>query len=74
MVTTPEPTHLEPVVRNKRRHRSEKPVHCTEGGAPARPDWREACTQHQRSSAVKKLEKSLHAAPKIQCSQKTKAT
>ena len=50
--TTTEPTHLEPVLHNKRSHRNEKPVHRNEE-YPRSPQLEKAHTQQRRPNAAK---------------------
>ena len=47
------PGALEPVLRNKRRHRSEKPEHCNSRVTPTHLQLEKACTKQCRPSAAK---------------------
>ena len=46
------PAHLEPVLRNKRSHRNEKPVHTTKS-SPCSPQLEKAHVQQQGPNAAK---------------------
>ena len=47
------PTHLEPVLCNKRSHCNEKPVHHNKERPPPSPQLEKACTQQRRPNAAK---------------------
>ena len=50
------PAHLEPVLRNKRSHHNEKPMH--RRVVPAHRNQRKACAQQRRHNAAKKTKQS----------------
>ena len=60
MLQLPEPTHLEPVLCNKRSHGNEKPAHRNEEYSPCSPQLEKAHTQQQRPNIAKKKKKSTN--------------
>ena len=51
--TTTEPAHLEPVLRNKRGHDSERPAHCNEEWPPLAATGESPCTETKTQHSQK---------------------
>ena len=47
------PTRLEPMLRNKRSHRNEKPMHTATKSSPRSPQLEKACVQQWKPNAAK---------------------